>query len=115
MLFHNLLLLDRTEDEDADADTEEATVMEDSLQKNASATSTTTSVFTMAYLDISPSIVLLCQILNLVLAFDYKAADLLSNKLIPFQKKGWRNFHLKMKAKLILPPSTNLNHWSRST
>jgi len=88
MPSHDLLLLDRTEDKDADADVEEAAVVEDSFWKNANAALTTTSVFTVAYLDISPSIVPLCQILNLVLAFEHKAVDLPSDKLIPSQKKG---------------------------
>jgi len=114
MPFHNPLLLDRTEDEDMDVDAEKATVVEDSPWKNTRAASTTTFVFTVVYLDILPSIVPPCQILDQVPAFDHKAADLLSNKLIPFQKKGWRSCHSKMKANLILPPSTNLNHWSNS-
>jgi len=84
MPSRDLLLSDRTKDKDVDADTEEAMVVEDSLQNNTSSTSTTTSVFTVAYLDILPSIVLLCQILDLVPAFDHKAADLPSDKLIPF-------------------------------
>ena len=42
--FHNPLLSDRTEDEDAD----EAVVVEDSPQKNANAVSTITSVSTAA-------------------------------------------------------------------
>jgi len=88
MPSHNPLLSDRTEDEDVDADAEEATVMEDSLRKNANAASTTTSVSTVAYLDISLSIVLLYRILDLVPAFSRRAADLPSNKSIPFQKKG---------------------------
>ena len=115
MPSHDPLLLDRTEDKDADADAEEAMVMGDSLQNNANSASTTTSVSTVANLDTSLSIVLNCQIIDLVLAFNHKAADLLSDKSIPFQKKGWRNFHLKRKAKLISPLLTNLNHWSRST
>jgi len=114
MPSHNPLLSDRTEDKDTDMGVEEAMVMEDSLWKNASATLTTTFVFTVAYPDISLSIVLLYQILDLVPAFSHKAADLLSDKLIPFQKKGWRNCHSKTKANLILPPSTNLNYWSNS-
>jgi len=114
MPSYDPLLLDRTKDKDTDADAEEAAVMEDSPQKNASATLTTTFVFTMVYLDISPSIVPLCQILDQAPAFDHKTADLPSDKSIPFQKKEWRNFHSKMKAKLILPLSTNLNHWSNS-
>ena len=111
MLCHDPLLLDRTKDEDVDA--EEAAVVEDSLQNNASSESTTNFVSIVANPDISLSIVPNCQIIDLVLAFDHKAADLPSNKSIPFQKKGWRKFHLKMKAKLISPPLTNLNHWSR--
>jgi len=80
MLFHNPLLLDRTKDEDTDADAEEAVVVEDSLQKNANAILTTIFVFTVAYPDISLSTILHCQILDLVPAFSHKAADLLSNK-----------------------------------
>jgi len=114
MPSHDPLLSDRTKDEDMDVDAEEAVVMEDSLWKNASAASTTTSVSTVAYPDISLSIVLLYQILDLVPVFDHKAADLPSDKSIPFQKKGWRNCHSKTKANLILPPSTNLNYWSNS-
>jgi len=115
MPSHDLLLSDRTKDKDVDTDTEEAVVVEDSLRNNTSSTSITTSVSTVANLDTLLSIVLNCQIINLVLAFNHKAADLPSDKSIPFQKKGWRNFHSKMKAKLILPPLTNLNYWSRST
>jgi len=114
MPSHNPLLLDRTEDEDADTDVDVAVVMEDSLWKNANATSTTTSVSTVAYLDISLSIVPPYQILNLVPVSDHKAADLLSDKSIPFQKEGWRNCHWKMKAKLISLPLINSNHWSNS-
>jgi len=114
MPSYDPLLSDRTEDKDTDTDTEGATVVEGSLQKNASTASTTTSVSTVAYPDISLSIVPLYRILDLVPAFNYKAMDLPSNKSIPFQKKGWRNCHSKMKANLILPPSTNLNHWSNS-
>jgi len=88
MPSHDPLLSDRTEDEDAVVDAEEAVVIEDSLWKNASAALTTTSVSTMAYPDILLSIVPLYRILDLVPAFDHKAADLPSNKLIPFQKKG---------------------------
>jgi len=115
MPSHNPLLSDRTEEEDADADMDMATVVEDSLQKNASAVSTITSVSTVAYLDTSLSIVPHCQILDLVPVSDHKAADLPSDKSIPFQKKGWRNCHLKMKAKLILLLLINSNHWSNST
>jgi len=114
MPSHDPLLSDRTEDKDVDVDAEEAVVMEDSLRKNTSAASTTTSISTVAYPDILLSIAPLYQILDLVPAFDHKVADLPSDKSIPFQKKGWRNCHLKMKANLILPPSTNSNHWSRS-
>jgi len=115
MLSHDPLHLDRTKDKDVDVDVEEAMVVEDSLWNNASSALTTTSASTVANLDTSLSIVLNCQIINLVLAFDHKAADLPSDKSIPFQKKGWKNFHLKMKAKLILPLLTSLNHWLRST
>jgi len=115
MLSHNHLHSDRTEDKDADMDAEEAAVMEDSLWNNKSSKSTTNSVFTVANPDTLLSIVLNYQIINLVLAFNHKAADLPSDKLIPFQKKGWRNFHLKRKEKLISPPLTNSNHWSRLT
>jgi len=104
MPSHDPLLSDRTEDKDADADVDMATVVEDSLWKNANAALTTTSVSTVAYPDISLSIVPPYQILDLVLAFNHKAADLLSDESIPFQKKGWRNCHLKMKANLILLP-----------
>jgi len=88
MPSYDPLLLDRTEDKDADVDAEEAAVVEDSPWKNASAALTTTFVFTVAYLDILPSIVLLCQILDQAPAFNHKAVDLPSDKLIPFQKKG---------------------------
>ena len=44
MLSHDPLLLDRTRDEDADVAEAVAMVVEDSLQKNASAVSTITSV-----------------------------------------------------------------------
>jgi len=98
MLSHDPLLLDRTKDKDVDTDAEEAMVVEDSLQNNESSASITTSISTVANPDISLSIVPNCQIIDLVLAFDHKAADLLSNKSIPFQKKGWTNFHLKMKV-----------------
>jgi len=114
MPSHNPLLSDRTKDEDADADMDVAAVMEDSPQKNANIISTTTSASTVAHPDTSLSIVLHYQILDLVPVSDHKAADLLSHKSIPFQKKGWRNCRSKMKANLISPPSTNLNHWSNS-
>jgi len=81
-----------------------ATVIEDSLRKNANAASTTTSVSTVAYPDISLSIVPPYQILNLVPVSDHKAMDLPSDKSIPFQKKEWRNCHSKMKANLISLP-----------
>ena len=44
MPSHDLLLSDRTKDEDADVAVAMAVVMEDSLQKNASAVLTITSV-----------------------------------------------------------------------
>jgi len=44
MPSHNPLLLDRTEDKDADVAVAVAVVVEDSLQKNASAISTIISV-----------------------------------------------------------------------
>jgi len=113
MHSHNPLLSDRTEDKNADM--EEAMVVDDSLQNNASSALTTTFASIVVYLDTLLSIVLNYQIIDLVLAFDHKAADLPSDKLIPFQKKGCRNSCSKMKAKLILPLLTNLNHWSRST
>jgi len=114
MPSHNPLLSDRTKDKDADMDVDMAVVMEDSLRKNANAVLTITSVSIVAYPDISLSTVLHCQILDLVPVSDHKAADLPSDKLIPFQKKGWRNCHLKMKAKLISLLLINLNHWSNS-
>jgi len=106
--------LDRTEDEDADMDVDVAAVVEDSLQKNANAISTITSVSIVAYPDTSLSTVLHCQILDLVPVSNHKAVDLPSDKSIPFQKKGWRNCHLKMKAKLISLLLINSNHWSNS-
>jgi len=117
MPSHDPLLPDRTEDKDADVDVdvEEAAVVEDSLRRSASTISTTTSASTVAYPDTSLSIVLHCQILDLVPAFNHKAADLPSDKSIPFQKKGWRNCRLKMKANLISLLLINLNLWSRST
>jgi len=114
MLSHDPLLSDRTKDKDVDMDAEEATVMEDSLQKNANTVLTTNFVSIVANLDISLSIVLNCQTIDLVLAFDHKAADLLSDKLILFQKKEWKNSYSKMKVELISLLLTNLNHWSRS-
>jgi len=110
MPSHDPLLSDRTEDKDVDV----VVVVEDSLRKNTNAVSTITSVSIVAYPDISLSIVPHCQILDLVLVSDHKAADLPSNKSIPFQKKGWRNCHLKTKAKLISLPLINSNHWSNS-
>jgi len=114
MPSHNPLLLDRTEDEDADVDVAVAVVVEDSLQKNTNTVLTITSVSTVAYLDTSRSIVLHYQILDLVPVSDHKAADLPSDKSIPLQKKGWRNCHLKKKAKLISLLLINSNHWSNS-
>jgi len=112
--FHNPLLSDRTKDEDADMAMAVAVVVEDSPWKNANAVSTITSVSIVAYLDTLLSTVPHCQTHDLVPVSDYKAVDRLSNKSIPFQKKGWRNCHLKMKANLILLLLTNSNHWSNS-
>jgi len=112
MPSHDPLLLDRTEDKDADMAM--AMVVEDSLRKNANAVSTITSVSIVAYPDISLSIALHCQTHDLVPVSDHKAADRLSNKSIPFQKKGWRNCHLKTKVNLISLLLTNSNHWSSS-
>jgi len=114
MPSHDPLLSDRTEDKDADVAVAAAVVEEDSLQKNASAISTITFVSIAVYPDILPPIVPPCPILNLVPISDHKAVDHLSDNLIPFQKKGWRNCHLKMKANLISLPLTNSNHWSNS-
>jgi len=102
--------LDRTEDKDADA----AVVVEDSLQKSANVISTINFVSIALPPDISPSIVLPYLILDLVPVSDHKAVDHLSDKSIPFQKKGWRNCHLKKKAKLISLPLINSSHWSNS-
>jgi len=113
-LYHNLLCLDRTKDEVEVADMEEVTDMADLPWNNENSTSITTSASTVANLDILPSIVLNCQTTDLVPAFDHRTADLLSDRLIPFQKKGWTNFYLKMKAELTSPLLTSLNHWSRS-
>jgi len=114
MPSHDPLLSDRTEDKDTDADMDMATVMEDSIRKNVNVVSTITSVSIVAYPDISLSTIPYCQILDLVPVSNHKAADLPSNKSIPFQKKGWRNCHLKMKAELISLPLINSNHWSNS-
>ena len=116
MPSHDLPLSDRTEDKDKDVDAvvAMAVVVEDSLWKNANVVSTITSVSIVAYPDTSLSTVLHCQIHNLVPVSDHKAADHPSDKSIPFQKKGWRNCHLKKKAKLISLPLINLNHWSNS-
>jgi len=94
MLSHNPLLSDRTKDKDADM----AVVVEDSLRKSANAVSTITSVSIAAYPDTLLLIVLHCQIHDLVPVSDHKAADRLSDKSIPFQKKGWRNCRLKTKV-----------------
>ena len=91
-----------------------AMVVEDSLWKNTNAVSTITSVSIVAYPDTSLSTIPHCQIHNLVPVSDHKAADLPSNKSIPFQKKGWRNCHSKTKAKLISLLLINSNHWSNS-
>jgi len=114
MPSHNPLLLDRTKDEDADVAVAMATVMEDSLWKNANAVSTIISVSIVAYPDTSLSTIPHCQIHDLVPVSDHKAVDCLSDKSIPFQKKGWRNCHLKRKAELISLPLINSNHWSNS-
>jgi len=114
MPSHDPLLSDRTKDKNADMAMVTAMVREGSPWKNTSAALTTISVSTVAYPDILLSIAPLYQILDLVPVFDHKAADLPSNKSIPFQKKGWRNCHLKMKAKLTSLPLTNLSHWSNS-
>jgi len=103
MPSHDPLSSDRTEDKDVDM----AMVVEDSLWKNASAISTITSVSIAAYPDTLLSTVPHCQIHGLVPVSNHKAADCLSDKLIPFQKKGWRNCHSKMKANLISLPLTN--------
>jgi len=109
MPSHDPLLSDRTKDDDADAAMAMAMVVEDSLWKSANVISTITSVSIVAYPDILLSIVPHCQTLDLVPVSDHKAADLLSDKSIPFQKKGWRNCHSK-KAKLISLPLINSNH-----
>ena len=114
MPSHDPLLLDRTEDKDVDMAVAVAVVVEDSLQKNASVILTITSVSIAAYPDTSLLTVPHCQIHDLVPVSDHKAADHLSDKSIPFQKKGWRNCHLKMKANLISLPLTNSNYWSNS-
>jgi len=114
MPSHNPLLSDRTEDEDMDVAVAVAVVMEDSLQKNASVVSTITSASTVAHPDTSLSTAPHCQIHDLVPVSNHKAADCLSDKSIPFQKKGWRNCHSKMKVNLILLPLTKSNHWSNS-
>jgi len=114
MPFHDPLLSDRTKDEDTDAAVAVVMVVEDSLWKNANAVSTITSVSIVPYPDTSLSTVLHCQIHDLVPVSDHKAVDLPSDKSIPFQKKGWRNCHLKTKANLISLPLTNSNHWSNS-
>jgi len=98
MLSHDPLLSDRTEDEDADAAEAVAVVEEDSLQRNTNTISTTTSVSIAVHPDILLPIVPPYPILDLVRISDHKVADCLSNKLIPFQKKGWRNCHSKTKA-----------------
>jgi len=114
MLFHDPLLSDRTGDKDADVAVAVAKVVEDLLRKNANTVSTINFVSIVANLDISLSIVPNYPITDLVPVSNHKAADLPSDKSIPFQKKGWRNCHSKTKAKLILLPSINSNHWSNS-
>jgi len=111
MPSHDPLLSDRTEDKDTDM----AVVVEDSLQKNANIVLTTNFVSIVANPDISLSIVPNYPITDLVPVSDHKAADHPSDKLIPFQKKGWRNCHSKTKANLISLPLINSNHWSNST
>jgi len=114
MPSHDPLLSDRTEDEDADVAVAMAVVVEDSPRKNANTISTITFVSIVAYPDTSLSTVPHCQIHDLVPVSDHKAVDLLFDKSIPFQKKGWRNCHSKMEVKLISLPLTNSNHWSNS-
>jgi len=114
MLYHDLLYLDRTEDKVKVTDVEEVVDVADLPWNNENSASITTSASTVANLDISPSIVLNCQTTDLVPAFDHRTADLPSNRLIPFQKKGWTNFHSKTKVELTSPLLTSLNHWSRS-
>ena len=122
MPSHNPLLSDRTEDEDADEAVDEdadeavavAVVVENSPQKSANAVSTITFVSTAPYPGILLPIVPLYPTPDLVLISGHKVADRLSAKLIPFQKKEWRNCHSKMKAELISLPLTNSNHWSNS-
>jgi len=108
MLCHDLLLSDRTEDEDVDA--EEAVVVADLPWNNESSTLTTNFAFTAANLDISLSIVPNCQTIDLVPVFNHRTVDLPSDRSIPFQKKGWTSFHLKTKVELTPPPLTSLNH-----
>ena len=110
MPSHNPLLSDRTEDKVVVV----AVVVEDSLWKNANAISIITFVSIAVYPDILLPIVPPYPILDLVPISDHKAADHLSDKSIPFQKKGWRNCHLRIKANLISLPLTNSNHWSNS-
>ena len=81
-LYHNLLLLGRTKDENMDAD------VADSPQNNGNIASITNSASIVANPDISLSIVPNCQTTNLVPAFNHRTADLPSDKSIPFQKKG---------------------------
>jgi len=114
MPSHDPLLLDRTEDKDADEAVAVAVVVEDSLRKNTNIVLTTNFVSIVANPDILLSIVPNYPITNLVPVSGHKAADCLSNKSIPFQKKGWRNCHLKMKANLISLPLINSNHWLNS-
>jgi len=114
MPSHDPLPSDRTKDKNADVAVAMAMVVGDSLRKNTNAVSTITFVSIVVHPDISPSTVLHCQILDLVPVSDHKAADRPSNKSIPFQKKEWRNCHLKMKVNLISLPLTNSNHWSNS-
>jgi len=100
MLYHNPLLLDRTKDKNEDMDAEEVADVADSPQNNESSASITTSASTVANQDILLSIVLNYQTTDLVPAFDHRTVDLPSDRLIPFQKKGWTNFHSKIKVEL---------------
>jgi len=115
MPSHDPLLSGRTEDEDADVAVAMAMVVEDSLRKNANTVSTTNFVSIVANPDISLSIVPNYPITDLVPVSDHKAADRPSDKSIPFQKKGWRNCHSKIKVNLISLLLINSNHWSNST
>jgi len=92
-----------------DEDVKEATDVAGSPQNNDNIALITNSASIVANPDISLSIVPNCQTTNLVPAFDHRIADLPFDRSIPFQKKGWINFHSKMKAELTLPPLIILN------